>query len=215
MLPQDSEFRQWESIEKMVYKIPYKVHDRVRKGKLEARVSLEDLIQEGAITWMIAVEQFDPSFSVKFTTYFYRAVNTNLHRYVNKHGNIKGDETLYFDSLDEPISRDTDDARHEFIEGSTHYPPDVMIEVAERVEKDRNKLSKRARIVYDLLLTPPDWLREEIAAAREMARLKREFRQRPGGIAPTDIVIVGMIAKAVWGMTDKEYKGIKSEIGRL
>ena len=217
MLPVNDKFRQWPSIEKMVCGIAHKVHSRVMAARLGHRVSIEDLIQEGAMTWMQSCEKFDPKFGVKFTTYLHRAVLTNLNRYVHNNGNIKHGVTAKMDSISQPIGSEegTTKTLEEVLNVSIVYEPDVLLEMQEDIESRMKSLSPKAQIIYQLMLSPPDWLREEFNAAKEQARLRREMDIRPAGNAPPDIIVIAEIAKAIWGIEDYEFKGIKTELWRI
>ncbi|MCK5643212.1 MAG: hypothetical protein KAJ19_20555 [Gammaproteobacteria bacterium] len=217
MLPDDDKFRKWPSIEKMVCGIAHKVHGRVMAARLGHRVSVEDLIQEGAMTWMQSCEKFDPQYGVKFTTYLHRAVLTNLNRYVHNNGNIKHGVTAKMDSISQPISSEEGSTKtlEEVLDVGIVYGPDVLLEMQEDVDARMESLSPKARIIYRLMLAPPDWLREEFDAAKEQARLRRKMNIRPAGNAPPDIIVIAEIAKVVWDIEDYEFRSIKTELWRI
>ena len=217
MLPEGDKFREWPSIEKMVYKIAHKVYARVLAAKLTHRMSVEDLINTGAETWLISCEKFDPQFGVKFTTYLHRAVLTNMNRYVDSNGNIKHGVTVSMSSINQPISNEEGSTKtlEEVLDVGVVYEPDTLLEICEDVNDRLDVLSSKAKIIYMLILLPPDWLREEFAAAKEQARLRREMNIRPAGNSPPDIIVMSVIAKALWDIGDEEFRGIRTEIWRI
>lgn len=217
MLPVGDKFREWPSIEKMVCGIAHKVYSRVMAAKLSHRISVEDLIQEGAVTWMQSCEKFDPQYGVKFTTYLHRAVLTNLNRYVHNNGNIKHGVSAMMDSINQPMGSEEGSTKtlEEVLDMGVVYEPDVLLEMQEDVESRMESLSPKARIIYRLMLAPPDWLREEFDAAKEQARLRREMNIRPAGNAPPDIIVIAEIARVVWDIGNCEFKSIKTELWRI
>jgi len=217
MLVDDDKFRKWPSIEKMVCGIAHKVFGRVMAARLEHRISIEDLIQEGAMTWMQSCEKFDPQYGVKFTTYLHRAVLTNLNRYVHNNGNIKHGVSARMDSINQPVSNEEGITKtlEEVLDIGAMYEPDVLLEMQEDVDARMESLSPKARIIYRLMLAPPDWLREEFDAAKEQAKLRREMNIRPAGNAPPDIIVIAEIARVIWGIGEYEFKSIKTELWRI
>lgn len=217
MLPEGDKFREWASIEKMVCKLAHKVYARVMAAQLWQRISVEDLIQEGAVTWMQSCEKFDPQYGVKFSTYLHRAVLTNLNRYVDNNGNIKHGVTARMSSINQPMSNEEGSTKtlEEVLDMGVVYEPDTLIEIGEDVDSRLEILSPKAKIIYMLILSPPDWLREEFAAAKEQARLRRVMNIRPAGNSPPDIIVMSVIAKVLWDIGDEEFKGIRREIWRV
>jgi len=217
MLVDDDKFRKWPSIEKMVCGIAHKVFGRVMAARLEHRISIEDLIQEGAMTWMQSCEKFDPQYGVKFTTYLHRAVLTNLNRYVHNNGNIKHGVSARMDSINQPVSNEEGITKtlEEVLDIGAMYEPDVLLEMQEDVDARMESLSPKARIIYRLMLAPPDWLREEFDAAKEKAKLRREMNIRPAGNAPPNINVIAEIARVIWGIGEYEFKSIKTELWRI
>ncbi len=217
MLPKGDKFREWASIEKMVYKLAHKVFARVLAAQLSHRISVEDLIQEGAVAWVQACEKFDPEFGCKFSTYLHRAVLTNLNRYVDNNGNIRHGVKVSMSSINQPVSNEEGATKtlEEVLNVGMVYEPDTLLEIGEDVELRLDILSSKAKIIYALILSPPDWLREEFAAAKEQARLRREMNIRPAGNSPPDIIVMSVIAKKLWDIGDEEFKGIRTEIWRV
>jgi len=217
MLPANDKFRKWPSIEKLVCGIAHKVYSRVMAARLGHRVSVEDLIQEGAMTWMQSCEKFDPQYGVKFTTYLHRAVLTNLNRYVHNNGNIKHGVTAKMDSISQPMGNEEDSTKtlEEVLDAGIVYEPDVLLEMQEDIDARMKSLSPKAEIIYRLMLSPPDWLREEFVAAKEQARLRREMKIRPAGNAPPDIIVIAEIARVIWDIGEYEFKSIKTELWRI
>ena len=218
MLPADDEFRKWPSIQKMVYGLANKVHGRVLASRLGHRMSIDDLVQEGALTWLQACERFDPQFEVKFTTYLHRAVLTNLNRYVHNNGNIKHGVTARMDSMTQPLGDGDEGATktlEEVINAGMVQEPDTILEMEQDIDSMLNNLSPKAKIIYGLIISPPKWLREEFRASKDQAKLRRDLNIRPAGNAPPDIIVIASIAKAVWGIDDAEFKGIRTEIWRI
>lgn len=217
MLPKGDKFREWASIEKLVYKIAHKVYSRVLAAKLSHRISVEDLIQEGAVTWMQSCEKFDPQYGVKFSTYLHRAVLTNLNRYVDNNGNIRHGVKVSMSSINQPVSNEEGSTKtlEDILDVGAMYEPDTLLEISEDVESMLSVLSPKARIIYTLILSPPDWLREEFAAAKEQARLRREMDIRPAGNSPPDIIVMSVIARVLWDIGEEEFKSIRTEIWRI
>ncbi len=217
MLSQGDKFREWKSIERLVCNIAHKVYSRVLAAHLSHRISVEDLIQEGAVTWMKARDKYDPQFGTKFTTYLYRAVLTNLNRYVDKNGNIRHGVQISMTSINQPVSNEEGSTKtlEEILDAGTMYQPDALIEIGESVSEKLDVLSTKARIIYMLILSPPDWLREEFNASKEQARLKREMNIRPAGNSPPDIIVMSIIAKILWNIGDEEFRSIRTEIWRI
>ncbi len=217
MLDNGSKYRGWPSIEKMVYKIAHKVNSRVMAAQLTHRLSVDDLIQVGALTWMVACEKFDPNKGVMFSTYLHQALFTNMNREVNKNGNIKHGVNAYMSSIDQTIGNDDESDRTmlDTLVGFTTYEPDILLEMEDDIKARLDTLSPKARIIYKLILSPPDWLVEEYVAAKEQARLRREMKIRPGGNAPADIVVISAIANKLWDIDDAEFRLIKTEIWRV
>lgn len=217
MLAQGDKFREWKSIERLVFKISHKVYTRVLAAQLSHRISVEDLIQEGAVAWMRSCEKYDPKFGAKFTTYLHRAVLTNLNRYVDNNGNIKHGVQASMTSMDQPVSSEEGATKtlEEVLDVGTVYQPDALIEMSESVDERLNVLSPKARIIYMLIIAPPDWLCEEFNASKEQARLRRNMNIRPAGNSPPDIIVISVIAKALWDIGDEEFKRIRTEIWRV
>ena len=217
MLPAGDKFREWSSIEKMVHGLSHKVYSRVMAAKLGPRLSVEDLVQEGAVTWLQSCEKFDPQYGVKFTTYLHRAILTNLNRYVHNNGNIKHGVSAIMDSINQPMGNEEGATKtlEEVLDMGVVYEPDTLLEMQEDVESRMESLSPKARIIYRLMLAPPDWLREEFDAAKEQARLRREMNIRPAGNAPPDIIVIAEIARVVWDIGANEFKSIKTELWRI
>lgn len=217
MLPVDSEFRQWPSIEKLVCKIAHKVYGRVMAAKLGHRISVEDLIQEGALTWMKSCDKFDPQFEVKFTTYLHRAVLTNINRYVDNNGNIKHGVTALMSSISQPMGDEEGATKtlEEVLNVGIIYEPDMIVEMQDSIDSKMDRLSDKAKLIYKLILAPPRWLREEFAAAKEQAKLRRQLNIRPAGNAPPDIIVLARLADVLWNIKEPEFKEIKTEIWRV
>lgn len=217
MLPKGDKFREWASIEKMVYKISHKVYSRVLAAKLSHRISVEDLIQEGAVTWMHSCEKFDPEYGTKFSTYLHRAILTNLNRYVDRNGNIKHGVQANMTSINQPVSNEDGATKtlEEILDVGAMYEPETILEMEEDIEDRLGVLSPKAKIIYRLILSPPDWLREEFAASKEQARLRRVMNIRPAGNSPPDIIVMSVIARLLWDIGEEEFKGIRTEIWRI
>jgi len=217
MLPQGDKFREWKSIDRLIYKIAHKVFTRVVAAQLAHRISVEDLIQEGAVAWVRACEKFDPQYGVKFSTYLHRAVLTNLNRYVDNNGNIKHGVQASMSSINQPVGSEEGSTKtlEEVLDVGAMYEPETLIEMAEELEVKLEVLSPKAKMIYRLILAPPDWLREEFAAAKEQARLRRKMNIRPAGNSPPDIIVMSVIARVLWGIGDEEFKGIRTEIWRI
>jgi len=215
MLPLDSKYRQWDSIEKLAYKFAHMVHGRVIAARLGHRVQFEDLSQDAALTWMKACDSFDPEYGVKFTTFLSRAIITNLNRLVDKNDYYQHGVTAFVSSIDQPAGHDDDGLLQEILDGNTVYQPDIMLEMQDAVSEKLDTLSGAAKIIYELILVPPDWLVEEFTATREQAKIRRSLGHRPGGQCPTDIVVMEDLARKIWNISVADFRGIRTEIWRI
>lgn len=198
MLPQDSEFNDWASIEAMVYMVAYKVYSRVVAAGMTPRVAVDDLVQEGAICWMKAKEQFDPEQGTKFSTYLHNALWHNLNRYVNKQGHKI--RTVNVD----------DEAVFTQMEGGDEPEKALVAEATVRAKMEA--LSPRARLVIDWLITPPDWLLEEQAAMAEMGAEQVRAGHTQRAPLPQDLSLIMTVLNKVWGISNLECQRLAKEI---
>ena len=213
MLPADSEYRQWETIERLVYKIAGQVYQRVLDGRLTSRISKSDLVQEGAATWLIVCEKYNPNAGAAFSTYFTRALYTNLNRYVDKHGNIKHGQVCYHNSIDQEVIEDGSTGQD--LIADPHTPmPDEVLEVAETLKRRMNSMSLPARLMYQWLLNPPEWLVEEIRATKAFWDKRSGIigAKKLGG--PQDLDVVATAFQRMWDLSDEQLKAVRREVMR-
>jgi len=206
MLPQDSEYRNWDSVERLVIKIANKVYARVQSAGLVTRISREDLVQEGALIWIKAIEGFDPDYGVQFPTYLWNALQSSLHRYVTKHGNIKHGQTRYHDTIND------DEMPIELQNTNEALDPEAVLMQEDLVAEKFGNLSPISQMVASWLITPPDWLQEEIAANEAYSKemLRRQYRMRAPMVQ--DLPIIMRLLKTVWGFSGSKCRQITSEV---
>lgn len=198
MLPQDSEYNEWASIEAMVHMVAYKVHSRVVAAGLGPRIALDDLVQEGAITWIKAKAQFDPSKGAKFTTYLHNALWHNLNRYVNR-------QNHRFRS----VSMD-DEAVFTQLAGGEE--PDKQWAAENAVQGKLKKLSPRGRLVLEWLISPPDWLVEEQQAMIEMGKEQVAAGYTQRAAVSQDLSLIMTVLEKVWGVNRQECQRLAREV---
>jgi len=212
-LARDDKFRRWESIERLVYKIANQVfYNRVLAAHLQHRISLDDLVQEGALTWMICMEQFDPEAGAKFSTYLAQATYQNLNRFVDRFGNRRSGESQSFTSLDAPSGPDSETELHQFIEGDQWEDGEAMCIVHERIERARQELSPMAALMYEWMYDPPEWVLEEVKAAREQVLYAVEQGILTHKYLPSDFDLVGRIVNRLWGVDHSRLRKIRTEL---
>lgn len=214
MLPADSEFRQWESIERLIYKIANQVHTRVKAAGLQSRIGLDDLVQEGATTWVLSMEKFKPEFGFAFSTYLTRSVYTNLNRYVSKHGNIKGEQTYGYVSLNETIGESTSEMGDLMPDETTPSAGD-LIDLQDTIERRMNSLSPITRQVYKWMINPPAWFIAECKAAKAFAKKAHAQGVSRSVAGPTEVVLIASLLRTVWGLDDRQVKRVRAELGAL
>jgi len=213
MLPKDSEFRRWESIERLIYKIANQVFfKRVMAAHLQHRVTLEDLVQEGALTWIVCMEQFDPNAGAKFSTYLAQATYQNINRAVDRLGNQRSGETQVFASLDSPVSAESDTQMHELVEGQSLDDGEALCVIQERIERARRELSPLAALVYEWMYDPPEWVLEEVKAAREQVLHGCELGIIRSKYLPSDFDLVARIVNRLWGVDQSRLRKIRTEL---
>ena len=216
MLPLNSEYRRWETIERLVYKIANQVYfNRVMAAHLQHRITLEDLVQEGALTWTVCMERYNPEDDkgAKFSTYLAQACWQNLNRAVDRVGNMKSGEQQTFTSLDDFAGPESDTELHELIPGTALDDGEAVVALAERLERARRRLSPMARLVYDWMYDPPEWILEEVEAARQQVALADAKGVGKSKHLPADFTLVARIVKRLWGLSDGRLRKIRTEIG--
>jgi hypothetical protein len=212
-LARDDKFRRWESIERLVYKIANQVfYNRVLAAHLQHRITLDDLVQEGALTWIICMEQFDPDAGAKFSTYLAQATYQNLNRVVDRFGNRRSGESQSFTSLDAPATAESDTELHELIEGQTWDDGEAMCIVHERIERARKQLSPLAALMYEWMYDPPEWVVAEVKAAREQVLHGCELGIIKNKYLPSDFDLVARIVSRLWGVDHSRLRKIRTEL---
>lgn len=211
MLEPDSKFRQWENIEGLVVKTASHIYTRVVAAKLTHRISVDDLIQEGAATWVKACDTFDPEKGFAFSTYLTRAMYTNLNRWVDRQGNIKGGEMYGFVSIHDQIGDDGNE-RQELIADECDLAPELLLDLETEVNRRADQLSPHARRTYALMVNPPDWLLEELRAQRELAEARFQAGLAPSRKVPTLLQCIETVMQVVWEFSDRQTAKIRSEI---
>ena len=212
-LPLDSKFRRWNSIERLIYKIANQVYyNRVLAAHLQHRISLEDLIQEGALTWMACMDKFDPDAGAKFSTYLAQATYQNLNRAVDRMGNMRSGEKQQFSSLDAYAGPDSDTELHELIEGESLADGEAICVIHERIERARRELSPLARVMYEWMYDPPEWVEEEVRAAREQVLHGCKLGIIKNKYLPSDFDLVARIASRLWGVDQSRLRKVRTEL---
>ncbi len=116
---------------------------------------LDDLVQEGNIGLMKAIEHFDPSKNVRFATYAVWWIRAYITRYLkDNRSQVRGGEAargIMSDvSLDAPIEDDSDMAYIDRIEDTASDAPDVAFMKLERDEEVSLALQKVKKRIGDL-----------------------------------------------------------------
>ena len=173
---------------------------------------LEDLVQEGAMTWIACMDKFKPDAGAKFSTYLAQATYQNLNRAVDRMGNQRSGETQHFSSLDGFVTAESDTPLHELIEGECWDDGEAVCIIHERVERARRELSPLARLVFDWMYDPPQWVLEEVRAAREQVLYGNSRGIVKQTFLPSDFDLIARILSRLWNIDNSRLRKIRTEL---
>jgi len=128
----------------------------VAKKYAHANVRLDDLVQEGNIGLMKAIEHFDPKKNVRFATYAVWWIRAYITRYLKDtrsqvRGGVAERESMTDFSLDQTIGSDEqgDTTYLDRLEDDAEGPQDTLL-VGEQNERVREALTKVRKRIGDL-----------------------------------------------------------------
>jgi len=215
MLPSDSKFREWESIDRLVKKIANNVMRRVVDAGLSNRIDLDDLIQEGAVVYVNSMEKFNPELGFAFTTYMYRSLYTGLNRYVERNGYAKKSGVYMHLSIDAPIHQDGEadvPSMHESMPDESMPSAVNLLEVSDILDVKVKRLSPAAKQVLDWFINPPEWLVEELVASRALRSKKQEQGMNIFAEEYGLILVMERAMSNVWGISKASRAEIIREV---
>lgn len=192
-------------------------NSRVMPLGFDSRLSVEDLVQQGSLTWLRSLETFDPDVGVKFSTYLHRALLTNLGRYIEYQCNMKNGFVPRMQFLDAPLSDDEDGGSlYEILQDTDTADATSILEANETVILLRRSLSPLAQAMFDLYIDPPEWLTQEYVATRAQARMQSRLEQSGRERRPPDeLMVLGDILGRLWNLSGNARKNMVRDVRRI
>ncbi|TXN07948.1 hypothetical protein FV222_01555 [Methylobacterium sp. WL103] len=170
-------------------------------------VTLEDVIAELNLAWVIASQKFNPNLGVPFAAYLARGMMNHANRFIDEQ--IGHSINAY--SLDEGGSDDEGSERHEWLVADMGQRQDEALEDKQMYERAMSELSVPAAQFVELLLNPPPALYEELDAINA-----RTAHARSRGIATqSPKTITGNLVLDLMGVERAERNRIYAEVKAL
>lgn len=200
------------------------IHKLARRGwgrltSANVFVDFEDVVQEMSLTYVKAVEKYDPEYGVTFSAYLGRAIWNQFNKVAEKM--IDTQVELKMTSLD-AMSSNTDGDDFDVLESieSDELSPEQYVDAMQQFRKNLQSLGPAAKFIVSKLINPSQDLVDALDLAQREAAIKRQNGQR--ACAPREITIAFIakhyqldtkqVAKARKNLTD--IYGVSSR-GRL
>ena len=167
-------------------------------------IEFDDLFQEAKITFVHAMEKFNPELGVKFSTYLWTSVKNNLLRLEGKVGDVQR-RTV---SIDRQLDEDGG-TFHDILGDNSESIEDRM----ERMERESDmfeRLSGNARRVIAILDQPPTELVREI---RRMEAFRSHCKTNKYAAAVRNLDVHTVCAAL--GFSEKETRQVKREFKQI
>lgn len=155
--------------ERLLMKITWRVLRRVHSAGCKT-LTHQDLMQEAAVAWCKARDNWNPEFNVPFAPYLTRGVLNHLNRFVQ--GEINQRLLIAVD-IDSSPDGSADTTMHEVISSETQLSVEDQVVESDIRAYVMQRLSPVAKIFVELLSSPPQWLVDEFNALRARSEYAR------------------------------------------
>lgn len=184
----------------MIIKLSRRAQSALRNAGIEA--DIDDIIQEAQITFIRASELFDPDRKVKFSTYLWNAISTNLNRYCD----VQRDANRASESLTAPFG-DDGGTLLDVLEDPNAADPVRSFERMQHAAKALSGFDVITRDVLISLIYPSNAILAEVSRMQFFSKMCKE----KGHVAPTVKLSVDSVCK-IKGLSQEQTAKIRREV---